>query len=405
MDRPLYLDTARLGRMSPAACLAQKDFATLASEAGGSIHLERVLAHGLASAAPQWQVRYPGLSEWGGIACLKRSLRELAGSRPDLPVLLANRSAELMKLASRLLFHRCRNVLVTDLGWPSYHDLLHSEARRTNRLVTTTAVREGILSGRTNETELVERLTHEFRQARCDGLFLTAVSNLGVHLPVEQIVGAVEAASDLWFVVIDGAQDFCHIGSDLRQGYCDLYLAGCHKWLAAYQPMGLGFYGRRRSRQHIDTVLRDMLDSRDLDDPLLRFSRELESDGPGGLGETVNLAPLFACQGAVSDALRRDNTPSLELRLRNLETVAEASQGTGWSPLLPAPELRSGILLLQAERPKVREASAASLRSTFADAGVVLTAYERGVVRLSMPAEALPSESLGRLRHALQLAA
>ena len=76
------------------------------------------------------QERYPGLAGWGGVSALKESLRVLAGSPADLPVLLANRSAQLMKLAARLLFHPCDNVLVTDVGWPPYHDVLAAEAAR-----------------------------------------------------------------------------------------------------------------------------------------------------------------------------------------------------------------------------------------------------------------------------------
>ncbi len=405
MEWPIYLDTARLGRMSPGACLAQKDFAELAGAAGASIDLERVLTHGFASGVPQWQDRYRGLTDWGGISHLKCSLRKLAGSSPELPVLLANRSAELMKLSARLLFHQCRNVMVTDLGWPSYHAILQTEAFRSARSVTNVSLRDEALRATLDENDLVERLSQEFVQSKCDGLFLSAVSNLGVCLPVERIVRTVEAKAIVRFVVVDGAQDFCHVGLDLKHGYSDLYLAGCHKWLAAYQPMGLGFYGRRRSEAFIERVLEDMLLSGDLDDPLLRFSQELETNEPSGFGETVNLASLFACQGAVSDALRGGEPASLATRLRNLDAVASVAKCAGWSPLLPAQELRSGILLLQAERPKIQAASPASIRSTLADAGVALTAYERGIVRLSMPADVLPSQSLDQLRHALQLAA
>jgi len=141
----LYLDTARLGRMAPGATAAQRDFATLAAEEGGSPAFERFLARGAASWPDGDRVRFPGLTGWGGVAALKASLRRLAGSRPDLPVLLANRSAQLMKLAGRLLCHPCEHILGTDLGWPGYHDILEAECRRAGRSFTAVPVRDRLL--------------------------------------------------------------------------------------------------------------------------------------------------------------------------------------------------------------------------------------------------------------------
>ncbi len=124
----LYLDTARLGRMSPRAQHAHIDFARMAGDEGGSLLFDTFLRAGARTWPAEAQARYPGLDCWGGVAALKESLRMLAGSSPDLPVLLANRSAQLMRLAARLLFHPCNNVLVTDTGWPCYQDVLAAEA-------------------------------------------------------------------------------------------------------------------------------------------------------------------------------------------------------------------------------------------------------------------------------------
>ncbi|MBX9578823.1 MAG: aminotransferase class V-fold PLP-dependent enzyme, partial [Gemmataceae bacterium] len=133
-------------------------------------------------------------------------------------------------------------------------------------------------------------------------MFLTAVGHLGVRLPVERIVRAVEARHRVWFVTVDGAQEFCHTGADLAGEFCDLYLAGCHKWLRAHQPMGVGFYGRARSRGVVDGVLARALGAGELDDPLLGLSGRVEADAAGGGTETANLLPLFAARGAAGDA-------------------------------------------------------------------------------------------------------
>jgi hypothetical protein len=384
----LYLDTARLGRMSPRARQAHLDFTRLAGEEGGSLFAETFLRGGAADWSAEAQARYPGLAGWRGVSGLKESLRTLAGSSPGLPVLLANRSAQLMKLAARLLYHPCENVLVTDLGWPPYHEMLAAEAARAGRRLTTVPVRELALGGQAGEGEIVEAVRGHYLRERCDGLFLTAVSHLGVRLPVERLVRSLEAAAEPSFVVIDGAQEFCHVAADLHHEYCDLYMAGCHKWLQAYHPMGLAFYGRRRSRFVIETVLGHFIGTGELDDPLLRFSAQLEGNCLDGRTETVNLACLFSCQGAVADALEGACDPShcLPHRLGSLSTAADVAAASGWRPLLAPPAFRTGILLLQAEREPTRAAPADVLRSAFCEQGVAVTAYDGGLVRLSMPA-------------------
>lgn len=391
----LYLDTARLGQMSPAAQRAQQDFACFAGEVGGAIQFEDLLRHGFGECGSALQRRFPGLSSWQGIAHLKHDVRRLAGLKKDLPVLLAARSAELMKFAAVLLCRPCRNVLVTDLGWPPYHRILEAECRRTQRRVTTVALANDLFSGRMNAEEVVERVCLEFKKAGCDGLFLTAVNNHGARVPVESIANALR--SRCRFVVVDAAQDFCHVGVDARPGCCDLYLAGCHKWLGGYHPLGVAIYGRSRSRKMIEAVLDDLLGCWQLDDPLLRFVESLDSSRKCGPGETVNLAALFSCAGAVADASIA--TTCLETRQANADRVAAAAADAGWRPRLPERNLRSGILLLE---PQLRGRSwdADSCRTFFQQAGVALTAYDGGLVRLSMPAEPMTSDELTLLRDA-----
>jgi hypothetical protein len=396
----LYLDTARLGRMSPRAQHAQIDFARLAGAEGASPRFDRFLRFGFDSGDPQ----YPGLTDWRGIADLKQSLRHLAGSRPDLPVLLANRSAQLMSFAARLLTYSCRNVLATDLGWPAYHDILEARARREGRHVTVCPIRDAVLRAKVSADEMVELVCKEFVRRDCDGLFLSAVSNLGPRLPIERIVTAINAVREARFVVIDGAQDFCHVSADIRNEYCDLYLAGCHKWLEAFMPMGLAFYGRRRSQSFIEMALARQLHAGEVDDPLLRFASRLESDADGAGTETVNVAPLFSCRGATADAVAAPVVPSqqLALRLKNLSDVMETGLFAGWTPVLPHSTLRTGILLLQAENDRTRDASAEEIRSRFCDQGIALTAYPGGLVRLSMPDRPWTAGEIDVLRSAFR---
>jgi Aminotransferase class-V len=341
----LYLDTARLGRMSPRAEQAHTDFARLAADEAGSFFFERFLRSGASDWPEAALPRYPELANWRGVAPLKPALRELTGSHPDLPVLLVNRSAQLMKLAALSFFGPCENVLATDLGWPPYNDVLAEESRRSGRQVTVAGLKDGVLRDGWSEDDVIRVIQDQFWQNKCDGLFLGAVSHLGVRLPAEQIVQRLEAACKLRFVVIDGAQEFCHVPTRLRTEYCDLYLAGCHKWLGGCHPMGLGFYGRYRSQETIETILGIHLASGAIDDPLLRFSTQLETGQMDGRTETVSLMPLFTGYGAVLDAIE-GRAAGLPRRLANIPAVTSLAQSTNWEPVLPDETLRTGILML-----------------------------------------------------------
>jgi hypothetical protein len=325
------------------------------------------------------------LAGWRGVGALKASLQALAGGQPGLPVLLAARSAALMRLAARLLFHPCRRVLTVDLGWPGYHAALEAEARRAGRAVSVVPLLDDVLAGRVGADEIVERVRAECLSRSCDGLFLPAVSSHGVRLPVERVVRTIEAAREPRFVVVDGAQEFCHAPAQLASGCCDLYLAGCHKWLGGYHPMGVAFYGRPRSASFVDTVVAHLDRTGELDDPLLRFTDGLERGRAAGVDETVNLAPLFTGHGAAGEAVCSPPSDRFAARVANAERAGESARGAGWEPLRPDRRLRSGILLLRPLRPEARARPAGVTRAAFAAAGVVLTAYEGGLVRLSMP--------------------
>ena len=100
MTTALYLDTARLGRMTPRAQQALCEFGRLCGEQGGVGWLRRALIQG----SDAWRTRYPGLGDWSGVTGLRRSLLALTKFPPDTDVLLAHRSAQLMRLAVRVLF-------------------------------------------------------------------------------------------------------------------------------------------------------------------------------------------------------------------------------------------------------------------------------------------------------------
>ena len=74
MAELLYLDTARLGQMSPTAAKMYADFGRLAVEVPTGPCTENFLFHGTA-AAPEIASQYPELARWTGIDGLKLQLK------------------------------------------------------------------------------------------------------------------------------------------------------------------------------------------------------------------------------------------------------------------------------------------------------------------------------------------
>jgi hypothetical protein len=405
--KPLYLDTARLGLMSPRACRASVDFARFASEQGCSLYFSKFLAGGSSAWPESLNQQYPGLESWRGISTLTQRLREIAGAAPESEVVLAARSAELMRLATRLLIGPCRNVLLTDLSWPTYEKIFETQRRGSASRRTRLALRHRILRDRISATELVDRIAEEFVQHGCDGLFLPLVDNLGVQLPIRDIVERLRRLAELRFVVVDGAQSIGHVPLGLADGYCDLFLAGCHKWLRAFSPLGLAFFGNPGSESYIRDSLSRWLDAGEIDDPMLSFSRELLEGKSMPFGETVQVAPLLTANGAALDALDRglpDDGPHAG------NAIIDVAEANGWRSVAPHRELASRILLFEPAHPHrgrfAHEHAHERVREQFLTDGIALSSYEGNngspLIRLSLPDAKLFPGDLERLATAFR---
>ncbi len=403
MTSYLYLDTARLGRMCPEAQAADRDFARFAGDEGCSLYFERFLRWGYTGLPPTRAHRYPALAFWAGVTPFKHDLRTVLGLPRERHVLIANRSAQLVRLAARLLCLRCENILVTDMEWPAYMRTLTTEAGRRGREVTVVPLYDSVFRQKNTQEQLVRRLADEYRRQNCDGLFLSAVTYRGVRLPIRELVAALSDRDRPRFVVVDGAQALNHVPLGLQEEYCDLLLAGCHKWLRAYQPLGLTCCCRASSEGFASAVCQEMLDSGELDDPLLSFTRQLETDRLQAFSETVNISPLFTAAAAVRRmvASGRSKRAELECQLDNADGLAECAEHAGWRPVRPSNPLHTGILLLEAARLETQSAPVDILRERFLTAGVALTAYDGGLVRASLPDRLLSRRRLDALHAAL----
>lgn len=394
---PLYLDTARLGQMSPRACRASVDFARFASEQGCSLYFSKFLSAGASVWPESFNHRYPGLSDWEGISGLSSRLKQLAGASPESDVIIAARSAALMRFAARVMIGPCRNVLLTDLTWPAYEQIFSEERRGAACRQTRVALRKRILEDRISAQEVIEILVAAACEQNCDGLFLPLVDNLGVQLPVAQIVQRLRSETQLRFVVIDGAQSLGHVPLGLAEGYCDLLLAGCHKWLRAFSPLGLAFSANPGSQSYIQAALSRGIASGEIDDPLLSFSCELQSGQAKAYGETVQVSPLFTAHAATLDALDRGLRQPAAIARTGIIDAAEAN---GWRHISPEPGMQSRIMLFEPHALQNGQWQAEGIREHFLKQGISVTAYEEGRLRISLPDEPLSEGELDRLAQA-----
>lgn len=372
--------------MTPAARDAQLDFVRLSAEEPSSLYFEQFLRDGFSAWPESYQNRFPGLRTWTGVAGFKHALRQLTQSPRDWQVLLANRSLTLIGLAANSLFRTCRNVLTTDLSWPTYQQAVEYQAARAHNRITSISLRDGILREQWSAGDLVTSITDAYARNRCDGLFLPAVDHLGVRLPIPEIVERIRRSHELRFCLVDAAQAFCHVPLGDCLVHADFVVAGGHKWMGAALPIGIGLFGQSRSREAIEHRLSELDRRQALFDPLLQFTEQLATGNLNGHSETANLTSLFACAGAAADRLSAplamlDGGPSQIDEF--LPTLRAPSPD--WRPLLPAKELQTQVLLLESQNPATRQQSSDAIRRTWLEAGSVITAYREALVRVSLP--------------------
>ncbi|MFO0978274.1 MAG: aminotransferase class V-fold PLP-dependent enzyme [Planctomycetaceae bacterium] len=272
--RPLlYLDTARLGQTLPAARDAQIDFVRLSAEEPSTLYFEEFLKHGYNAWPNCYQSRFSALKTWGGVRALKQSLHQFAGAPVDWSVLLASRSISLVQLAARSMFQICRHVLTTDLSWPTYQDAVSRQALAAGAQITTVPLRDAIFRESWTAGDVAAFLAGIYRENGCDGLSVPAVDHLGVRIPVRAIVEQIRNTSHVQFVLVDAAQAFCQVPIDDCLAVADFVVTGCHKWMRAGQPMGVGFFGRTGTQQIIRANLQERSGNGCDLDPLLIFTQ------------------------------------------------------------------------------------------------------------------------------------
>ena len=395
----LYLDTARLGQACPSAFQAQLDFSRLSVD-DPSMYSASFLREG-AHAWPKSRIAdYPGFSPWAGVEEFQARIAEHFHAPSAKQVFLASRSAVLLRLAARLMFRLCRNVLTADLNWPHWQAIVMEEAARSGQKVTIASVSDAVLADRMSASNLASQLETAFHDGGCDGVFLPVVNNLGVRLPLAKLLPRLKSSGELRFTLLDAAQSFCHLPEPAPAHLADVTIAGCHKWLRGALPLGIAACGQPLISEQINAILCESnVPSTDLHDPLLRFTQEIISDKINKYSETVNIAPLFSANAAICTPRTSQDTlrHQASCQRNNVGGIEQAATGTSWSIVATDSSLRTGIALMRSQNPATRAAECDSIRSRFREHGVVVSAYPNGLVRISSPTEPIKSESFHSL--------
>lgn len=394
MHDVLYLDTARLGRMSHRTFRAATDVARVAHEQGSTLYFDDFMRCGGSILNAAELSRYPSFADWQGPARLSDRIRTLAGAGELWEVVFASRSANLMSLAARLQIRLCRKVLVTDLSWPFYEHLHRREQRESCNAVYRVEIHDDILRRQWSSDELLDKLVTQYIAQGCDGLFLPLVDHRGIRLPIQELVTRIRRRAELRFCVVDAAQAFQQVPLELSSDYCDLVIAGCHKWLASHVPMGLAFYGREPSRRFVGESIARWLNDGSLGDPLLQYTNELFTGNANAYGETTALLPLLTANAAAIDA----QVGTTEIGYpKNREAVLGCVANSHWQAILPDGSFDSQVILIESPSHPLVDA-----RRHFLQHGVAVTAYDNGTVRLALPKSPIDPNAFGQLTAALQ---
>jgi selenocysteine lyase/cysteine desulfurase len=392
----VYLDTARLGRISPGALAIQTDYLRFSAKYGSSSALQHLLLRGGAEWAPQLRQAFPALSSWQGVEALQKRICRVAGADKKSRVMLAGRSQSLMELASYLLLRNSEVVVTVDLAWPPYLATVRQVAEKIGREVIEVPLRDGIHRG-DDEQAIIAKIVAAFRNAPSASLLLPAISHDGVRLPVGEIAAAMRAVGELRFVVVDGAQHLAHGDTPVSEMECDFYLAGTHKWLRSLAPLGVGIYGHARSRDIIENTVVELSKAGLFADPLLRFTTQLQSLRLDDVSETCNVSALFSAHGAAGTAHSSEYRPeSLAVQLKNVDEVSLLAKECDWRVMRPSHRLRSGIIILRPPKRSIWDCE--RLRQHLDQHQVIATTYDDLAVRLSMPRRPLARLELDVIR-------
>ena len=386
----LYLDEARIGRFRPQARKLYQSFLDFVADSPSSRNVLNFLIDGTGNSSSVNVKNQRSLKTWRGVNRLRESLAKGLTNTTTRDVYLASRSRALMQLGARMLTRTCHRCLSVDLNWPVYQHELTEEAKQVDCDIIVGRIQDRIIADRWDIDDICSYLSDVYARYRCDGLFLPAVDSMGIRLPIVEIVDRLRANNEVRFVVVDAAQALGHTDLSEIANAADFMVAGTHKWVGSYIPLGVGLATNPKSQQWIANFLNSAINTKSGDDSLMHMLHAIDNGRDTRFPETVNLGGLFAGYGAWMA------TPSprsaLSVRISNADCVASIAEYNGWNALRPDESLRTGSLVLPSTEPQTRKRDSDSLRDSFAEAGIVLSTYSKGIIRMAMPDQLFTTE-------------
>ena len=108
----LYLDTARLGLMTPSAQSAIWDFTRFSGEVGSILYGERLLIDGFSSWPDSFRNSYLGLQHWPGLGPFHSGVKNRFGLKCSVECVVASRTRSLARFAIGALSRKDRKSVV-----------------------------------------------------------------------------------------------------------------------------------------------------------------------------------------------------------------------------------------------------------------------------------------------------
>ena len=376
--------------MCPTARRAELDFTRLVSQSGSSLYLERLLAGGFSALSSTQQRCFPGLNVWRGMNGLSEDIAKAFDQPIELPIYYLSRSRSLIELAAEVLFADSSHVLVTDLIWPSYSELLRQLAREHSATIHCCKLRPHLERGATQD-ELLRFLINAYSEANCTAAFLSHISYEGICLPVAQFRNSMHKNGSL---VVDGAQAVGQLPLSTRGLDCDLYLSSAQKWLGGFHPFRMAIVGSPRAARQANAAASRSQDA------MLHFCQSLRAADFPPHGETVSVLPLITAAAAIYEYRSHGKKRAgrrWAVRCSNSQRLLQHVELDRWSSFA-VKDVHTGIIVL---RPVAGRVVTESLRTDLAEQGIIATTYADGSIRMAMPSFDLSLRQLEMVDRAL----
>lgn len=276
------------------------------------------------------------------------------------------------------------------------------EADRHGREIVQVSISDSVMQRGWTADDIVSQLAAAYIEKRCDGLFLPAVSSLGVLFPATQLAEQLRRQSEVRFVLVDAAQAFGQIPLSLMTRCCDVLVTGCHKWLGAHLPMGVAVAGNSLAAKQFRCVASSGDAPTLCSDPMLLLTEQLQSGCVNRYTETVNIVPMLTANAALSSgqATPVNSRSEFSQRLANSDRAAECLSASSWSPVRLNDTTRSAILLAANNHASIQQTTPDTLQSHFRNHGIALSAYQGGLLRMSIPLGIMQQSHLESLSNA-----